>query len=122
MIGPDNSSAHILKWRTSSSKVLKVYQNGNVRAVGTGTAWITARTQNGIEKSCRITVKNAPSDVKLRNTVMTLGVGETISMSAVIPEGSAAANRTFSSSDKRQLGRSFYGIKNRKINCYCKAL
>ena len=57
-----------VKWRTSSSKILTVDQKGNVKAVGNGTAWITAKNNSGTESSCRITVKNAPSSVGISKT------------------------------------------------------
>lgn len=88
-----------LKWRTSNSKILTVDQNGNVKAVGTGTAWITVRTSTGKEKSCKVTVKAAPSSVKLSNGVLTIGVGETRKLSAILPDNTAAAVRTFRSSN-----------------------
>ena len=88
-----------VKWRTSSSKILTVDQKGNVKAVGNGTAWITARNNSGVEKSCRITVKNAPSLVGLSKTILTLGIGETYTLSSIIPDESACASRTFRTSD-----------------------
>ena len=57
-----------VKWRTSSAKILTVDQKGNVKAVGNGTAWITAKNNSGTESSCRITVKNAPSSVGISKT------------------------------------------------------
>ena len=98
-VGPQYAKDKSVKWRTSNSKVLTVDQKGNVKAKGKGTAWITARTVNGIEKSCKITVKNAPSSVKLPNAVLTLGVGETYKLGAIIPDNSAAASRTFRTSN-----------------------
>ena len=98
-VGPQYAKDKSVKWRTSNSNVLTVDQKGNVKAKGKGTAWITARTVNGIEKSCKITVKNAPSSVKLPNAVLTLGVGETYKLGAIIPDGSASASRTFRTSN-----------------------
>lgn len=88
-----------VKWRTSAPKILTVDQSGNVKAVGTGTAWITARNNTGNEKSCKITVKNAPSKVSISKTSLSLGVGETYTLSASLPDGSAAAKRTFRTSN-----------------------
>ena len=98
-VGPQYAKDKSVKWRTSNSNVLTVDQKGNVKATGKGTAWITARTVNSIEKSCKITVKNAPSSVKLPNAVLTLGVGETYKLGAIIPDGSASASRTFRTSN-----------------------
>ena len=86
-------------WRTSAPKILTVDKNGNVKAVGNGTAWITARSKSGSEKSCKITVKNAPSKVTISQSTLTLGVGESYSLSAKIPDGTACATRTFRTSN-----------------------
>ena len=90
-----------VKWRTSNSKLLTVDQSGNVKAVGVGTAWITAKSSSGAEKSCKITVKSAPSKVSISKGVLTIGVGEEYTLSAVVPDGSAAAVRTFRTSDSK---------------------
>ena len=54
-----------VKWRTSAPKLVTVDSKGNVKAVGIGTAWVTGKATEGKEKSCKITVKNAPSKITL---------------------------------------------------------
>ncbi len=88
-----------VSWRTSNSKIITVSNNGNVKAVGIGTAWITARTSDGKEKSCKVAVKNAPSKVSVSKTAISLGIGETYSLSAVLPNGTASAKRVFRTSN-----------------------
>lgn len=88
-----------VKWRTSAPKILTVNQSGMVNAVGTGTAWITAKADDGKEKSCKITVKKAPAKVSLSKGNFSMGVGETFSLSAVLPDGTASAKRTFRTSN-----------------------
>ena len=101
VVGPDNSSAHKIGWRTSSSKILTVDKSGNVKAVGIGTAWITARTQNGLEKSCRITVKKAPGSVRISRTSLTMRVGDAAQLSSIIPDGTGCAKRVFRSDNNK---------------------
>ncbi len=98
-VAPSNAADKTVTWRTSDSKVLTVDKNGNVKAAGTGTAWITARTINGKEKSCRITVKNAPSKVTISKGTVTIGVGEKFTVGSAVPDGSAAAKRTYRTSN-----------------------
>ncbi len=98
-IAPSNTTNKTVSWRTSDSKILTVDKNGNVKAVNNGTAWVTAKTVNGIEKSCRITVKNAPSRITLTKGVVTIGVGEKFSVGSAVPDGSAAAKRTYRTSN-----------------------
>ena len=86
-------------WRTSNSKIVTVDKNGNIKAVGKGKAWVTAKAANGAETACTVTVKSAPSWVKLNKGVMTLKVGQTGSLSASIPSDAACAKRTFRTSN-----------------------
>lgn len=50
------ASADGCKWSTSNKKVATVDSNGNVKAVGRGTAVITA-TLDGVSVDCKVTVK-----------------------------------------------------------------
>ena len=88
-----------VKWRTSSAKILTVDQKGNVKAVGIGTAWITARNSSGVERSCRITVKKAPEKVTLTKGILTLGTGEKFTLGSGVNNGSASASRKYRSSN-----------------------
>ena len=88
-----------IKWRTSNSKAVTVDQKGNVKAIGTGTAWVTAKGNNGKEKSCKITVKNPPSKISLSKGLVTIGVGEKFSLTSSIPDGSACSKRTYRTSN-----------------------
>ena len=98
-VAPSNATNKSVTWRTSDSKVLTVDKKGNVKAVGNGTAWITAKTVNGKEKSCKITVKNAPNKVTISKGVVTIGVGEKFTVGSAVPDGSAAAKRTYRTSN-----------------------
>ncbi len=98
-LNPDNAVNKQVTWRTSAPKILTVDQSGNVKAVGTGTAWITARTTNARERSCKITVKSPPEKITLTKGVLTIGVGEKFSLSSYVNDGAASANRTYRTSD-----------------------
>lgn len=95
-LSANNSS---VVWRTSDRNVLTVTTTGKVTAAGKGVAWITAKTESGVESSCKITVKDAPKSVKLSKNIVVMGVGEKYSLGAVIPDNTAAANRIFKISD-----------------------
>ena len=96
-----NSKDKTLTWRTSDKKILTVDQKGNVKAVGTGTAWITVRTGTGLERSCRITVKNAPSKITLTKGILTIGVGEKFTVGSSVNDGSACSKRTYRTSNSK---------------------
>lgn len=98
-VSPSNAGNKTVAWRTSNSKILTVTSNGLVTAKGTGVAWITAKTSNGIEKSCKITVKNPPSKITLTKGILTLGVGESFTIGSNLNDGAAAAKRTYRTSN-----------------------
>ena len=92
-----SSGASYVQWTTSNSSVATV-SGGTVTGKKTGTATITA-TVGSVKATCTVTVKNAPSSVSLTKTSLVLGVGETYSLGSSIPANSAAATRTYSSSN-----------------------
>ena len=105
-VSPSNAADKTVTWRTSNSKILTVDQKGSGKAVGTGTAWITARTVNGKEKSCKITVKKAPDKITLTKGVLTLGkgvltlgVGEKYTLGSSVNDGAASSQRTYRTSN-----------------------
>ena len=62
-VGPDNADDKSVTWKSSDEKVATVDQDGNVKAVATGKATITATTvDGGYSASCDVTVKEAPAD------------------------------------------------------------
>ena len=95
---PAAATDKTVRWRTSDSYVLSVDQNGNVKAVAEGTAWITARTSGGLEKSCRITVRKAPEKITLTKGMLSIGVGESYTLGSALNEGAGCAKRTYRSS------------------------
>ena len=93
-----------VKWASSNTKVAKVNTEGKVRAVGAGTATISATTKNGqkIVVKCKVTVKAAATKNEVAkkitgDTKVTVKVGEKKALDIKVkPEG---AKVTFTSSD-----------------------
>ncbi len=100
-ISPLNIINKSTTWRTSDSKVLTVDQKGNVKAMGNGTAWITAYVPgyNDLTASCKITVKNAPTKITLTKGIVTIGVGEKFTLGSSVPDGTACSKRTYRTSN-----------------------
>lgn len=99
---PAGSAAEARVYRTSNSSIVKMtrtYWQGDFIAQKPGVAYVTVRLYNGKESTCKVTVKKAPSSVNLNKTSMTLKVGQTGSLSAVIPSDSGCATRTFRTSN-----------------------
>ncbi len=98
-LSPSNANA-ACTWSSSNESVAYVI-NGNVYAEKTGTATITVKTANGKTATCKVTVKPAPKSVKLSQSSITLGVGESYTISESTNSGSYAnaANLKWSSSN-----------------------
>ena len=98
-VAPSDATNKTIAWRTSDSKILTVDKSGNVKAVNNGTAWITAKASSGIEKSCKIIVKNAPDKITLTKGIVTIGVGESFTLGSGINDGAGCATRTYRTSN-----------------------
>ena len=99
---PDGSAAETRVYRTSNSSIVKMtrtYWQGEFVAQKPGVAYVTVRLYNGKESTCKVTVKKAPASVNLNKTSMTLKVGQSASLSAVIPSDAGCATRTFRTSN-----------------------
>lgn len=99
------ANAANLKWSTSNSSVATVTKgSGNkakITAKGTGTAYIKISLYNGKTAQCKVTVKSAPTSVKTNPTSLTLGKGETYTISESTNSGAYAnaANLKWSTSN-----------------------
>ena len=93
-------------YRTSNSSIVKMTKTnwvGEFTAVKPGTAWVTVRTHNGKEASCKITVKPAPTNVYMNKKTITLKVGQTGSVSSYLNSGAASSTRTYKTYDSNVL-------------------
>lgn len=95
------SSASNCKWSSSNNGVAVVDQNGTVTAKNAGTATITVKTASGMSKTCIVTVKPAPSSIKVSTNNLTLGIGEEYIISESTNTGSYAWKFGWSSSDTK---------------------
>ena len=93
-VNPKNST---LIWTSSNENVATVDADGNVTAVGVGTATITVSTLHGVSTTCTVTVKEL-TGVGLNKVNLTLKETESETLVATTkPAGSAL---TWSSSDE----------------------
>ncbi len=101
---PADAEDKTVSWSSNNEAVATV-EDGVVSAVGTGTATITVTTTDG-EKTdeCVVNVGLAPiavTDVMLGDTLLTLGIGDAITLTAtVLPENADDKSVTWSSSDE----------------------
>ncbi|MGN0450456.1 MAG: Ig domain-containing protein [Ruminococcus sp.] len=99
------ANAANLKWSTSNSSVASVTKGSankaTITAKGVGTAYIKITLYNGKTAQCKVAVKPAPTSVKTNPASVTLGKGETYTISEGTNSGSYAnaANLKWSTSN-----------------------
>ncbi len=88
-------------WKSSNTKVATVDKNGKVTGVAPGTATVTVSGDKRLSASCTVTVKKAPSSVKLNFSSRTVGIGERYTATETTDSGSYAnaANLKWTSSN-----------------------
>ncbi len=94
-VRPTNANNRAVTWTSSNKKVATVTSKGKVKAVGKGTAVITAKAKDGSKKyaKCKITVKakktssSSKTLLTLNKTKLTLQKGKTATLKATAPDG-----------------------------------
>lgn len=80
-------------------KMTKTDWKAGFTGMKVGTAYITVRSYNGREGTCRVNVKAAPTSVTLNKTQINLKVGQSATLTSTVPSGTAATDRVYSTSD-----------------------
>lgn len=111
-VTPDTATKKTLSWSSSDEKIAKVDQKGMITAVGRGTAVITCSAADGMgaKTTCRVTVKQRVTSIKLDATTMKLFVGNKQSLTqTVLPENANMATVEWSSSNAKVAQVTSYG-------------
>ncbi|MBP3552798.1 MAG: Ig domain-containing protein [Bacteroidaceae bacterium] len=99
---PENATDKNVTWKSSDASIATVSSSGVVKAIGAGTATITA-TAGGKSATCQVTVEENVVEVTavtLSSTELSLTVGESHSLTAkVLPENATDKSVTWKSSD-----------------------
>ena len=98
MVLPANASNQTVTWSTTNSSVATV-SGGKITAVAPGTATIKAKTNNGKEAICNVTVITPVTKVTLNksSTVIAVGANETLT-ATVKPDDASDKGVTWTSS------------------------
>ncbi|MDO4469848.1 MAG: Ig-like domain-containing protein [Bacillota bacterium] len=72
----DTTDSKDLAWASSDSSIVKVDKNGKVKAIGVGTATVTATGANNTKTSCVITVKAPLESIRLDKENMSIMNGD----------------------------------------------
>jgi len=87
-----SGSAGAVVYSSSDPQIASVNEtSGEVKALSPGDAVITLRTYNGKTAECRVRVYSAPDGISLGVQSLDMGVGQTIGLDPVLPEGSFTA-------------------------------
>ncbi len=100
---PSDTGAAVRTFRSSDNNIIKMIKTdwtAEIKAVKEGTAWVTVRTYNGKEASCKITVKKAPESVILSQDDIELSVGQKYTLTSKVNDGAASSQLLYSCSDE----------------------
>ncbi len=73
-----------ITWYSSDESVVIVDENGLLSAMGSGNAVVKAYTSNGLSAVCAVTVTVPLEEIELNQTSLTIHVGETAQLSAIL--------------------------------------
>lgn len=98
---PADASNKNITYKSSNTKVATVDAAGKVKAKKKGSAVITLTAANGVSRSVKVTVKDAPKKVTLNAKNRTLKKGKTFQIKAKLPSGNAAFGIRYVSSKSK---------------------
>lgn len=102
-VSPTDTNNSEVEWTSSNEKVATV-SYGSVTAVGKGTAIISCKTTDGTElvATCKVTVIQPVTSIKLNATKKTLVKGKTVALKATVgPTSASNKSVTWKSSNKK---------------------
>ncbi|MCM1364468.1 MAG: C39 family peptidase [Faecalibacterium sp.] len=105
-----DEACHATAYSTNKPDILVYSKSGIFTAKKTGTAKVTAKTYNGKTATCTVTVKKAPSTVKLNASSVTLGVGESFDFNSSVGKNEGCSNFSYSTNKTSILTYSKKGI------------
>lgn len=105
---PEGTVSHLVAYSSNNPSAVSVRQSdGVLKGESVGTATIIAKTYNGKHAACNVIVKKAPDDVFFDRSALSLGVGESETLSLIFPDGTASAFTEWRSSNPEvaEVGR-----------------
>ena len=102
-ISPADATNQAIAWSTSNASVATVSSSGVVSAVTAGIATITATTVDGGKTAtCVVTVVVSVTGVSLSNSMLTVGVGQAVALTATLaPSNATNQNLVWSTSNAK---------------------
>lgn len=104
-IEPEDASSKALVWTSSNDKIATV-SDGTITAKKTGSVVIKAEAENGVSKSCNVTVAEQEiTKITLSDETASLKEGQTIQIEAKVSPTDAKADGLVWSSDAQDVAR-----------------
>ena len=101
---PSNATDKTVTWSSSNTSVATVSSTGVVTAKASGSATITVTSNNGAKSAiCSVTVIVPVTGVSLNNTSLTMGVGDTQTLTATVTPSNATDKAVFWSSSNTSV-------------------
>ncbi|MBQ6636714.1 MAG: Ig domain-containing protein, partial [Lachnospiraceae bacterium] len=88
---PASANNKAVTWTTSNKKVATVTSKGVVKGIAKGTATITAMAKDGsrVKATCKITVKQPVTSLKINETKLTVKAGKTAALKVTVAPSNA---------------------------------
>ena len=102
-VSPSNAASTAVEWTSSNTKIAEVSLTGEVTAKGPGSTTITATAVSGGKiATCKVTVTQSVTSVKLSKTSLTLSKGKTFKLTATVNPSNASNKKvTWKSSNTK---------------------
>ena len=112
---PSGTAAYYRYFYTNNSAIATIEKRGGLmKAVAPGSTTIYVKLNNGKTATCTVTVKAMATSVTLNAKSLNLETGNTYTLKATIPSGTAAYYKTFSSSNTNVATVSSSGVVTAK--------
>lgn len=87
---PTDCTEHVRRWISSNPQALTVSQDGEISAVGVGTAHVSALTDGGLSAGMEVIVEDAPMDLQLNPSIAAIERGDKLNLQMMLlqPDGS----------------------------------
>ena len=100
-ITPTNATNKTVTWSSSNTSIATVEKNGRVTAKKEGTATITVKSSNGKTATCKVTVEEPVTSIKMNKTTLALDNQKTETLKTTItPTNATNKTVTWSSSNE----------------------